>query len=243
MTVHKVEQGECLSSLAARYGFSGWKRLHEHSANGELKKKRPNPNILAPGDEVVVPDRSQKSLSIATDRTHPFRVNIIKVKLRIALVDWSGKPYEGKRFIVNAGAREITGTTASGGIVEVEVPATESTARLRAWLYDEDEIPTIDRNLAIGHIDPIDTESGVRARLSNLGYRCPITSETATHADDRLLSAARSFRAKHRLPKVEPLEESDEPRDDEARRAYAERLLDENFRKKLLAVYESRRGS
>ena len=32
--IHVVEQGECLSSLAAQYGFSSWKDLYEHPATG-----------------------------------------------------------------------------------------------------------------------------------------------------------------------------------------------------------------
>ncbi len=243
MKVHIVQQGECLSSLAARYGLAGWKQLHEHPANAELRKQRPNPNVLAPGDKVVVPNREPpKSLSAVTGLTHIIWVKLRMVKLRIALVDRLGSPYEGKRFIVTSGSREITGTTAPGGMVEVEVPATESTARLRAWLVDDREgvPPTIDRDLAIGHIDPIDTNSGLQGRLSNLGYGCPITNENDTHVDEQLLSAARSFRAKHGLPQVEQPEESSEVSEaDEATKAYAERLLDAVFRKKLLAVYES----
>src|SRR5436305_39757 len=51
MTVHVVQQGECLSSIAHAYGLPDWKHLHDHAANKELKNNRPNPNILAPGDE------------------------------------------------------------------------------------------------------------------------------------------------------------------------------------------------
>ncbi len=227
MAIHIIQQGECLSSLAARYGLAGWEQLHNDPANTELKKKRPNPNILFPGDEVTVPDCAPKSVSIATERTHTFVVKLGKIKLRVALVERSGKPYEGKRFIVNAGAREIGGKTAAGGIIEVEVPAALSSARLRVWLGDQgaDALPTIDRDLSIGHIDPIETVSGVQGRLSNLAYKCAITNEI----DDGLLSAARAFRANQGLPKV------DEP--EEATAAY-EQLVDDAFRKKLLAAYE-----
>ena len=118
MRIHIVQQGECLSNLAARYGLEGWEQLHNHDANAALKKKRPNPNVLAPGDEVAVPDRGPtKSVSVTTDRVHTFELKIPKVKLRIALVDRSGKPYEGKRFVVNVDAREIKGRTKAGGLV------------------------------------------------------------------------------------------------------------------------------
>src|SRR5262245_43830913 len=102
MEKHHVKQGECLSSLAARYGLSGWKELYNHPANEELKKKRPNPNILAPGDEVIVPERGPtKFESVVTERLHRFELKVAKVKLRVAVVDRLGKAYQGKRFVVN----------------------------------------------------------------------------------------------------------------------------------------------
>jgi len=269
MAVHIVEDGECLSSLAARYGLPGWKALHDHPANAALKKKRPNPNVLAPGDQVMVPDRETKSVSGVTGRRHTFVVTRRTVKLRVALVNRSGKPYAGKRFIVNVGPLEITGTTASDGMVEVEVRATESTARLRAWLGDDDEnaYPTIDRELAIGHIDPIDRLSGVRERLLNLGYHCPVSDDPIEDLGDQTLVAVRSFRARNGLPAVvrpglkdiqdddqdatshgnaetasdadaQP-EANDEPTAEEIKE-YVAQLIDEAFRQKLLAAYGAR---
>ena len=244
MPVHIVQRGECLSSLAARFGLLGWKQLYEHPANEKLRKKRPNPNVLAPGDEVVVPDRGPENLvPIATGRMHSFSLKVQKVRLRIALVDRSGKPYEVKKFIVNAGASEIEKTSAAGGIIEVEIPALESTARLRVWIDgDDEESPTIDRDLAIGHIDPIDTNTGVQGRLANLGYNCSITEDGDSEMDDGLLAAARAFRAKQGLPEAEPPDE-DSSEDSDADAAYATKLLDEAFRSKLLAVYESSAAS
>jgi len=251
MPVHIVQQGECLSSLAARFGLAGWKQLYEHAANEKLRKKRPNPNVLAPGDEVVVPDPGPENLvPIATGRMHTFSLKLQKVRLRIALVDRSGKPYEVKRFIVNTGASEIEKKTAPGGVVEVDVPALESTARLRVWIDGDDEdTPTFDRDLAIGHIDPIDTNTGVQGRLANLGYNCAITEDGDSQVDDQMLAAVRAFRAANGLPEVEPPQENSseddassetEPSEDrDATAAYAAKLLDDAFRSKLLAVYES----
>ena len=45
---HVVAQGEYFSLIAARFGFA-WKTLYEHPANAELRKKRPDPNVICPG--------------------------------------------------------------------------------------------------------------------------------------------------------------------------------------------------
>jgi hypothetical protein len=66
---------------------------------------------------------------------------------------------------------------------------------LRVWLIDDDPDPHIDRELAIGHLDPIGLVSGVQARLQNLGYPCAVTGES----DETTLAALRIFRARNGL--------------------------------------------
>lgn len=41
--VHVVKQGECLTRIAARYGFGDYRVIYDHPANTEFKRKRPNP--------------------------------------------------------------------------------------------------------------------------------------------------------------------------------------------------------
>jgi hypothetical protein len=251
MGVHVVEQGECLSSIAARYGGLSWQDLHDHPDNAELKKSRPNPNVLAPGDEVTLPDPGPaKWVGATVERRHRFLVKLPKVKLRVRIVDRTGKALGGKRFSLSVGARDVDGTTTSDGLVEAEVRATESSARLRVWLHDDgpDALPTIDRQLSIGDIDPIDSTSGVQGRLHNLGYRCPLSNEIADDLDDPTLVAVRSFRAKNGLPDVaRPTADADAPQDpaeptSEQIAAYVAQLIDDAFRQKLGAAYEATGG-
>jgi N-acetylmuramoyl-L-alanine amidase len=206
MPIHTVVQGECLSSLGARCGLSA-EGLHDHPDNAELKQKRPYPNILAPGDEVVLPETDRKTESVATGRVHLFKLNRKKVKIRIVLLNAYGKPYAGSRYTLTAGSTELNGTTTSAGLIEGEIPAEEQCGQLRAWLTDDDEDPDphIDRSLDIGHLDPIDMISGVQARLTNLGYFCDVTGES----DDATLIAAHRFRARNGL-----LRDDDDDSDD-----------------------------
>lgn len=37
---HTVQQGECFSSLASKYGFKDYRSIYDHSENAELKEKR-----------------------------------------------------------------------------------------------------------------------------------------------------------------------------------------------------------
>jgi hypothetical protein len=128
-----------------------------------------------------------------------------------------------------------------------------TTARLRVWLMDDPDLPpSIDRELAIGHLDPVDTISGVQARLAHLGYRCP-RSGTLTPEDpfDPTLSAIQAFRASQSLPAIElPVDEEPVDGDDQAPKHdgdtksrvhdYVESMMDKGFRDTLIALYEAK---
>jgi len=51
---HKIQKGETLSGIGARWGTS-WTKIYQHPSNAEFRKKRPNPNIIRPGDNVNIP--------------------------------------------------------------------------------------------------------------------------------------------------------------------------------------------
>lgn len=79
---HKVCQGECIESLADRYGFFP-ETLWKHSENSELRKLRDDQNILQPGDVVMIPDLEMREESAATEKLHKFRRKGVPAKLRI----------------------------------------------------------------------------------------------------------------------------------------------------------------
>jgi hypothetical protein len=58
--IHTVQRGETLSGIAAKYGFSDWKKVYQHPANEALRKQRPNPNNIVPGDKVNIPPDSRR---------------------------------------------------------------------------------------------------------------------------------------------------------------------------------------
>ena len=61
-TKHSIKSGDSVSSLAQSYGLFE-QTIWQHSDNATLKALRPNMNILAPGDEVVIPDLEAKKES------------------------------------------------------------------------------------------------------------------------------------------------------------------------------------
>lgn len=172
--MHTVEQGEYLSSIALDYGFSDWQTIYNHPQNAEFKKKRPNPNILLPGDQLFIPDKQEKKESCPTDQKHQFQLKAPKALLKITLKDAMGKPIKNQSYRLKLeGGPTKKGTTDGSGLVQQEIPIGLEDGELIL------EKLGIHWPLKIGHLDPIHEEdedkaiiTGLQARLNNLGYGC-----------------------------------------------------------------------
>ncbi len=167
MPIHVVKPGECFTRIAERYGFSDYKALYDHPDNAELKKKRPNPNVLHPGDRIVVPDKEEKIIEgLATGKIHRFKWKRPRKALRLALRTHEGEPFKNEAYKLEVAGETIEGTTDGEGKLEHEVSVEEATATLR--------IAGRVLTLNLGHLNPMDAPdegiSGVQARLANLGY-------------------------------------------------------------------------
>lgn len=50
-----VQKGDYLSKIAQDHGFDDWRTLYNHPENVAFKAKRPNPNLIHPGDRLMIP--------------------------------------------------------------------------------------------------------------------------------------------------------------------------------------------
>lgn len=165
---HKVRQGECLNSIAKMYGFDEPGLIYQHAKNAELRRLRPNPNLLYPGDAVVIPAHDLQSFTLPTGQHHRVVVTVPKRKVRVRVLDAHRKPLKNLPFKLDTGKRVYEGQSDGDGVVEKMVPADVERVLL---LIGDMTIP-----LLLGHLNPCkDTEddgaSAVQARLKNLGYR------------------------------------------------------------------------
>jgi len=60
MPVHTVKPGETLSAIAKQYGLPSWRELYNDPANAAFRTKRPNPNLIHPGDKINIPGKDPK---------------------------------------------------------------------------------------------------------------------------------------------------------------------------------------
>lgn len=210
MPVHEVQPGECLSSIAKDYGFSRWQTIYDAPENSELKKKRPNPNVLFPGDEITIPERRLKEEAVATGQEHRFKKMRSKTMFRIEMKDDGDRPYEGYPFKLYVNNELVLeDETQADGLIEVPI---RDDARSGVLEFLGDEI-----QLRFGKLDPVTVVRGIQQRLNNLGFYAG--SEDA-EVGEKLTKAVYAFQRAH-----DDLE--------------ATGVIDDEFRKQLLIAHDA----
>jgi N-acetylmuramoyl-L-alanine amidase len=163
---HIVRQGECLSQIAKQYGFADHRAIYDHPSNAKLRDKRPDPNLIFPGDRISIPDTKLTPFSCATGEAHRLTVKRPLRKVHLRLRDGEGEPLAGKDYALEVDGQTYEGSTDGDGVLERAVPADarEATLKIEGRTY----------TLQIGHLNPMENVgsdvSGIQARLFNLGY-------------------------------------------------------------------------
>jgi len=189
---HPVEPGECLASLAHRFGFGDARAIWSHPDNAELRKKRPDPNALLPGDVVAIPDKEPKKETAPAGKRTAFRVRRPRTRLRLFLRDEDGAPLAGKKYWLVVGNSGFEGRTDDRGKLEQKVPPDAQDADLVVWTDEGDlQADVLAVSLKIGHLPPLEEPGGAPARLTSLGY---------PGGDADLPAALRAFQKARGLP-------------------------------------------
>jgi len=201
-----ITQGHHISRLAKAYGLGSYEKIWNHAENANLKKLRGNPNVLLPGDEVFVPDFEEKALDGATDKTHTYTVSGKPLRLRLIVQDSTGKPQPNVGASLDIEGKSLEVTTDGSGLIDEKIPPLAEHGSLK--FADPEQAPFAEPvEVCIGHLDPIDTETGQIGRLNNLGYyagspepRPDGASQEEQDERDRILrSAIEEFQCDNKL--------------------------------------------
>jgi hypothetical protein len=157
-----------MSSLAQQFAFLSWRTIYDDPQNKSLAAARPNPNVLAPGDKVFIPQKQPRIEESPTGTRAVYRVLTTSTRLRIA--------FEGKRvndYELNVGGQKFTGQVGEGGLIDHLIPASATDGDLVLRPVD---VPGHEDHwkVLLGVLDPIAQLTGVQARLNNLGFPCPV---------------------------------------------------------------------
>ena len=159
-----AQRGDCLSSIAAEHGFD-WETVWNHPSNAQLKAARKDPNVLAVGDQVFVPEKEPPGFSGETRRRHSFVLKGTPARLRMVF-QVEGEPRANEPYTLEVDGEVTEGTLDGDGLLDVRIAPTARQARI--WLEGRDE----PLDLALGGLEPKDTLAGVQQRLNNLGFFC-----------------------------------------------------------------------
>jgi N-acetylmuramoyl-L-alanine amidase len=177
--------------------------LYDHPENAELRRLRPNPNVLMPGDTLHIPDPTPAGLPVETGRWNTFVVRLPGSLFRLHLVDDDPErtPFAHARFKLEVGGQTHEGETDGAGRLEVRVPLDAEDGTLTLWLSDDAE-DSVQWPVKVNHLDPADALTGAQARLHHLGFDCGALD--GEHGD-KTENALRAFQATHGIDEEEAL--------------------------------------
>jgi len=195
-----VQQGDCLHSIATDSGLS-WQKIWNHPKNSNLKSLRKSPNILKEGDELFIPDPEIKQEACATDKNHVFQLKGSAAVLKLRILDYEYEqtppstshsaappgrhvtendpelsqvkqkelPRANVPFKLEIDGIVMKGKTDHDGVILRHIPtnAQRGTLTVEPGTLKETVIP-----LLLGFLDPVSEISGMKHRLSNLGFGC-----------------------------------------------------------------------
>lgn len=194
MPVHIVRQGECLTSIAHEYGFRSFQDIYQHPQNAELRRGRPNPHVLFPGDEIHIPDPTPRHAACATGQSHRFVVKRPRRFVRLQLKKPDGKALASVEYELEGGGLRKKGRTNAEGTLEEWVPAGAGSCTI-TFLPARQVV-----HLRLGYLDPMPAagqktgstnRDGIVSRLRNLGYRCGSPAQEVS--DDEMRAALIRF--------------------------------------------------
>lgn len=194
-STHTVVQGDHIPGIALEYGFSDYNVIWNHGNNADLKKKRVDPNVLFPGDQVFIPDLELRTENGSTDAKHAFKARKKTLMLRLVLEDLYEKPIANAKCELTVDSQTLDLTTDGKGKIEHEIAADAKKAVL--LIHDpQTPLDEIDIPIVIGGLDPLDEVTGQQARLNNLGY---FAGEVGGDDPLALRSAVEEFQCEHGL--------------------------------------------
>jgi N-acetylmuramoyl-L-alanine amidase len=197
MAQHVVQQGECLANIADHYGFADWRRIYHHPRNSEFKATRPNPSVIYPGDELFIPDRELVPENCPTDQRHTFVTSRGPTYLNLRVQDPDKQPVADARYCLTLdNGPEFEGRTDGNGWIKQRIPASAEAGTVKIWPNSEDQETVLSWRVRLGHLNPLETVSGIKGRLQNLGYNC---GEVNEREDELYQCVVRQFQRDHGL--------------------------------------------
>lgn len=181
-----VAQGDCISSIAFSKGFYP-ETIWNDPANAGLKNQRTDPNMLVPGDKVVIRDKDPGGVDCASGDTYKFRKRGVPAMFRLQLFE-NEEPRANHNYSLIVDGNRFQGTTSPDGVLQEYISPSAKKAELTIGP------PEAKFEFIFGTLQPIGEIAGVQGRLNNLGYECgPINGQINDKTREALLAFQTRF--------------------------------------------------
>jgi hypothetical protein len=181
MKPYVIKEGDFLTKLAHTLGFEAT-TVWNDAKNAKLKKLRKDPDLLLAGDILFVPDKARKKLSYTKESDNAYVAKVPKIEVTIAL-EKDGEPIANEEYVLEGLGDDEPKTTDENGNAVIKAPVHVREVVLRFTKRDEVY------QIRFGELDPADTPSGARKRLTHLGLYTGV-AEQSSEADEKQLAAA-----------------------------------------------------
>ncbi|MBW2525496.1 MAG: peptidoglycan-binding protein [Deltaproteobacteria bacterium] len=203
MKPYVIKHGDYLTKLAHLLGFDA-QTVWNDPKNADLKELRADPTMLQAGDVLFVPDEPRKRLPLEHEADNSYVATVPKISVSVVVAD-DDEPVADEPYVVEGLGDDEERTTDGQGTVSFEAPVHVREVTVR---FKERELAF---RIGVGELDPIDTASGVRMRLTQLGYYgATLAGEDAyVERDDAQLAAAiGAFQTAQSLPVTGELDDA-----------------------------------
>ena len=149
MTHYIVRSGDTLVRIAKQHGFADWRTIYNAPENAAFRRKRPDPDRIFPGDDLIIPDREPPPGGFETGRRHRFRlahaVDRALATLTVRVRDRAGRPLDRAEVkLVDAGSLPAgTAETADGVATFASLLPSAYTVSARKLGYDEERTDVV----------------------------------------------------------------------------------------------------
>lgn len=162
MKPYVIKQGDYLLKLAHLLGFDS-EKVWNDAKNAELRAERKDPAMLRPGDVLFIPDEPKARLPLNPKEHNFFVARVPSVKIAVVLKQ-DDEPLANQAYVVEGIAEEDPRKTDNDGRVMIELPVHVREVTVR-FVESGQRF-----NLRVGDLDPPETPSGARMRLTSLGF-------------------------------------------------------------------------
>ncbi len=120
---YTVKSGDTLSGIAKKHNIKTWQEIYKHPDNAAFRHKRPNPNLIYPGDIIMIPSAGPPKPPPLPPAGPPKFEAIEKddgFDAKATPVPWLMVPLTGSKKVRLMNAQDLTVVSVNPGIATVE---------------------------------------------------------------------------------------------------------------------------